>query len=158
VTVTFPADVTIWIQDLVHSGRAVYGLLHHSGDPRLPGLWRVDVEEGQFDVLRFTSGQLECHLPLNEFDIGTEGLSAAFFCPPGCDPAPCLSGEVRDGGAVVMPYRGLVQGEWSPSIYRDATGSVEGWRYFMEELEQTPGFAPGSFVLKRTPKRVRGRS
>lgn len=157
VEVTFTGEITLWVQDLVHSGRDIYGLFHHFGDPRLPGLWRANIDTGEFAVLRFVSAPSECRLPLNAFTIGPDGLSAVFFCPPGCDPTPCLSGQVHDGPEPLMSYRGSIEADWQPAVVRGASGSVEGWRYFMDEVEQPQGDTPGRFVLTRTEKRVRGR-
>jgi hypothetical protein len=149
----------MWVQDLVHQGRDLYGLFHHFGDPRLPGLWRANIDTGEFSVLRFVSASSECRLPLNRFTIGQDGISAVFFCPPGCDPTPCFSGEVTDGAGVVMPYHGDVAGDWQPSVVRasSAFDSVDGWRYAMDELQQPQGDRAGRFVLTRSEKRVRGR-
>lgn len=158
IQVTLPADVTMWVQDLVHWDNAVYGLLHHFGDPRLSGLWRVDVQTGEFAILRFTAGAAECRLPINYFDIGPAGLQALFFCPPGCAPELCETGEVRQGEEVLMPFRGAVEGEWHPAVHRGPAGTIEGWRYSIEALDQGEGAAPGRFVLMRTDRPVRGRN
>jgi hypothetical protein len=147
----------MWVQDLVHRDGYVYGLLHHFGDPRLPGLWRVQVADGTFSMLRFVSGSAECRLPLNRFTIDGAGFQAVFFCPPGCDPEPCGSGEVRDSETPVMRYDGQVEAEWRPALQRGAGDSIDGWRYTIEEIRQAEGGSPGTFVLRRTEKRVRGR-
>jgi hypothetical protein len=159
VEVTFPAsDVTMWVQDLVHWDRHVYGLFHHFGDPKLPGLWRVNVDSGEFSMLRLRSGEIECRLPLNDFAIGPAGMEAVFFCPPGCDAYLCSGGEVHDAETVVMPYRGQVEDEWHPTVQRSLSGSIEGWRYIMDTLDPHAEGDSGHFVLLRSEKRVRGRN
>ena len=157
VEVSFPDRVTMWVQDLVHWDGHVYGLFHHYGDPKLPGLWRVNVGNGSFATLRFVSGPTECRLPLNRFEIDGDGMRAAFFCPPGCDADLCSSGEVREAEITVMRYEGDVEGEWQPAVHRGASGSIEGWRYAMTAVDQPEGEQPGRFFLERTEKRVRGR-
>jgi hypothetical protein len=157
VEVSFPDGVTMWVQDLVHWDGHVYGLFHHFGDPRLPGLWRVDLRDGSFSTLRFVSGPTECRLPLNRFDIDGEGMRAVFFCPAGCDPQLCSGGEVTDSGTTLMRYEGEVEGEWQPALDRGAVGSIDGWRYTMEGLRHPEGDSPGQFLLQRTEKRPRGR-
>jgi hypothetical protein len=157
IEVSFPEGVTMWVQDLVHWEGHVYGLFHHFGDPRLAGLWRVDVGDGSFSMLRFVSGPTECRLPVNRFDIDGSGMRVTFFCPPGCDEELCMGGEVRDSGETVMRYEGDVEGEWQPAIHRGPAGSIDGWRYAMEGLRQAEGDTPGRFVLERTERRVRGR-
>ncbi|MFN2387486.1 MAG: hypothetical protein ABR576_14580 [Thermoanaerobaculia bacterium] len=157
IEVSFPDAVTMWVQDLVHWDGYVYGLFHHSGDPRVPGLWRVNVGNGSFTALRFVSGQNECRLPLNRFDIDGTGMRAGFFCAPGCDSRPCSSGEVHASGTSVMRYEGEVEGEWQPALHRGPGGSIDGWRYTMEALRHPEGDSPGRFLLERTEKRSRGR-
>ncbi len=157
VTVTLPPDVTVWIQNLIHSGRFVYGLSLPFGEEKLPGLWRVNVDTGEFSLLRFTSGPTNCRLALNSFQFREGALEAHFFCPAGCEPAPCRSGEIRQASAVVMPYRGETESEWSPAVSDDPKGSIEGWRYHMENLRETTENGPGGFILVRSEQRVRGR-
>lgn len=160
VAVTLPPEVTVWMQDLVHSGRFVYGLSLPFGVEKLPGLWRVNVDTGQFSLLRFTSGTTECRLALNSFQFREGSLEARFFCPAGCEPGACRNGEIREASAasaVVMSFRGETEGDWSPAVSDDPKGSVEGWRYHMENLRETTENEPGGFTLVRGEERVRGR-
>lgn len=157
VAVTLPPDTTLWAQGLVHSGRHVYGLSLHYGEPRVPGLWRASVDGGAFSLLRFLSDAGECRLPLNSFELSDGALRAKFFCPAGCDASPCLAGRIHDETGTTMPYQGELESEWKPLLGRGARGVVDRFRYRIDEIRLPAESESGRLLLRRDDHPFRGR-